>query len=139
LHHRKKSILAAIAFLCVLGCSQPEISSSPTSIVTGVVSYRGTPLAKGNILFQHQSGQTVSADIQSDGTYRLDAFQGENRVAVISREPSQENPSGWPRIVPGKNLIPPVFGEFRKSGLMAAVQSSENQLDFDLQDGTGKP
>jgi len=83
-------------------------------------------------MFRHQSGKTVSADIQSDGTYRLEAIRGKNKVAISSRSPPRENPQGRPRTIPGKSLIPPILGEFNKSGLTATIQSDENQLDFNL-------
>lgn len=122
-----------IGILFLVGCGESEETSSPTAVVTGKVSYQGSPLAKGTVLFQHSSGQTASADIQGDGSYRLDATQGNNKVAIVSREPDRENPQGRPRIIPGKDLIPALYGEFRTSELMATVEAGENQIDFELQ------
>ena len=123
-----------LGFLCILGCGKPQESSSPTAVVTGTVSFQGSPLSLGSILFQHSSGKTVSADIQCEGSYRIDALQGNNAVAIVSREPDRENPQGRPRVIPGKDLIPAMFGDFRSSRLSATVAAENNQIDFELSD-----
>jgi hypothetical protein len=119
--------------LCSIGCNQSETRIGSTSVVTGSVSYEQKPLAMGTVLFEHKSGKTVSADIQSDGTYRLEVIQGPNRIAVISREPVQENPKGFPPIIPGKSLIPEEFASFRDSGLSEDIEPGENHVDLILQ------
>ncbi|QEG33429.1 hypothetical protein [Bythopirellula goksoeyrii] len=127
----------AIVFLCVAGCGKSK-ESEATSVVTGNVSYQGQPLSKGSVLYQHSSGKTAVSDIKEDGNYRLDATPGSHKVAIISREPDKENPEGRPRIIPGKDLIPAAYGEFRTSGLTATVDTGEDQINFELRDSSTK-
>lgn len=118
----------------LVGCETTDGDISHSAPVRGTISYRGKPLEHGVIVFLHSSGQAVGAEIQSDGTYSIDAFLGENRISVVSRNPDVSNPGGRPAMLPGEDLIPGIYGDFETSGLMSKVVAGENVKDIGLGD-----
>src|SRR6266508_4044360 len=62
----------------VLGCSR----NHPMAPVSGTVTLKNKPLSSGRVIFIHELGHSNFGDIQADGSYRLMAPVGENRVAI---------------------------------------------------------
>lgn len=126
-----------LLFLVAIGCGDGRVRL-PTAAVSGSVTYQGKPLPGGRLLFQHPSGQAAAADIAADGSFKLLAFQGTNRVAVFCFR-CLSDPSGpiygVPPREPVKSLIPDRYADAANSGVSFDVKSGdENQAQFTLTD-----
>jgi hypothetical protein len=115
------SLSMALA-VTILGCG-PRDGALPKAPVSGSVAYRGKPLSFGRVLFYHSSGHTVGADIAADGTFTLDAYQGENGVSIecydYQRPGSKSQRS---RTGGDSSLIPARYLSCGTSGLAITVQ-----------------
>ncbi len=126
--------LAALGF--VAGCGGPASSGAKLVPVSGKVTYKGKPLAKGRVsLMPLKPGNTASGDIV-DGAFKLSTYQrddgappGQYKVSVTAweKEPTMESPKGTPAI-PRKFFTP------EKSGLTADVGTQKTELNLDLKD-----
>lgn len=127
----------AAAAIVSLGCS------SGTGTLYGTVSYQGRLLAGGSVSVVNDKGESASAEIQPDGTYRIENCpRGTVKIAVCSPNPkaldawavsntSQERgatttgPPAAPSIDPGKWFeIPLRFADPDASGLTAEVSGT---------------
>lgn len=118
-----------VLFLGLAGCG--ERPTAPRALVRGVVTFRGTPLPSGLVVFTPDDdygsgGLCATGRIGSDGRFTLmtdritGAAAGKYRVTVAG-------PVGWP--LPDKFLDPHL------SGLRAEVISGqENVFEFQLQE-----
>jgi hypothetical protein len=78
-------VVAAVSGVISGGCG-PSEPVREYAAVSGRVSYQGKPLNKGSVTFQSAFGAPVMAEIQQDGTYRMDAVVGSNTVMIVNRE-----------------------------------------------------
>lgn len=150
---RRLSGLAACG-LCLLlaGCSDDGLGTRYA--VSGVVTYKDQPLAKGKITFlpDDPAGRAATGDIV-DGSYQLStqsaadgAFPGKYKVTVtaLSVDDSKviENAKGGvgnqmdviKANQAAKPLIPPKYLSPDTSGLTAEVKEQSNKFDFALTD-----
>lgn len=122
--------------IAAIGCGDGRVVL-PKAPVTGKVTFREKPLTTGRILFIHQSGQAVAADLSADGTFDLDVFQGMNQVAIACFEPDPPNADPQARfsMVIRKSLIPEQYASCNSSGLSFDVKPGEsNRAVFELKD-----
>jgi hypothetical protein len=127
-----------LAVTLALGCG-----SGPLAPVRGKVSYKGTPLRAGSIVFtpdpqRGTGGPLAQAEIQSDGTYLLrtgdavGAAAGWHRVTVVAVEAALPGASAGPYPVP-RSLLPEKYRDPELSGLSCEVKAAqENKIDFNL-------
>jgi hypothetical protein len=129
--------LLLLILAVVAGCSRGTVAL-PKATVSGTVTRQGKPLVGGWIIFLHSSGQGVGGDISTDGTFKLDAFQGKNQVAIECFAPEQPGSSvkAGPRsVTPRKSLIPIRYAEVATSGLTLEVKPGDNdKAEFTLTD-----
>ena len=115
--------------VCLTGCGERLESS-----VTGVVTYQGAPLEKGNVAFYPVSGAPALATIGKDGTYRLRTASksglaaGEYRAIVTSFEVIPGDPP-----MPGESLIPRRYSRPDTSNLQFSVQPGANTIEIELE------
>jgi hypothetical protein len=85
-------------------------------------------------VFFHESGQAKATDLATDGTFKLVAFQGKNRIAIECYEPDKANPNSYGRatLSLGKSLIPRRYAEAGTSGLSHEVSPGDNNVTFTL-------
>jgi hypothetical protein len=121
-------VLCLVWMLAVSGCGAKN-----TSPVTGKVTFAdGKPLAKGTVVFD--DGEHVSkANIQSDGSYRLDyhgsgdgAPPGSYDVYIIGAAEYESGSSN------AKLLIDEKYTGAKKSGLKFEVKDGQANV-FDIQ------
>jgi hypothetical protein len=126
--------LCGLSLLVITAACGPRSSEPPVAPVEGKVTQKGKALGGGTILFVHKLGRPYSADINSDGTYKLNVAIGECKVAVDWREAGKEEKGGKPgMIVPGKRLVAEKYTEATTSGLSYEVKAGTNTgVDFDL-------
>jgi hypothetical protein len=133
--------------LCVLlvfgaaGCGQKSAS------VTGKVTYRGTPLASGTVVFVGPDGTTAGTGmIMPDGTYSVPkAPVGAVKAAVQS--PPPPGAYGGPQLVGSPQdeevkaawavasryvAIPPQAGNPQQSGLSYQLKPGRNTVEINL-------
>ena len=126
--------LAAIGL--VIGCGGPSGPAAKLVPVTGKVTYKGQPLAKGTVsLMPVKPGNTATGEIVG-GAFKLSTYQkddgappGQYKVAVTAweKEPTMDAPKGVP-------AIPQKFFDPAKSGLTAEVSPQKTELNFDLKE-----
>jgi hypothetical protein len=119
--------LLAVGLLVPSGCGK----KNPTAPVSGLVAFKGKPLARGRVVFMHESGQYGYGDIGADGRYTLDAPVGVCRVAISCREAAPPNPP--PGMLVLKTLIPERYEDHMNSGLKFDVQPAPNTADWKLE------
>jgi len=118
-----------------IGCGGP-----PKGQVSGKVTFRGQPVTEGKVTFLPLgAGQPAEADLQSDGSYRVQTIDGglvvgdyqvliNPPVVLVDTDPGKSPPS--PMEKPVKNIPP----RYRNQGspLKVTVQPGPNTFDFDL-------
>ena len=145
------SLLISGLLLLGLGCGS-------RGTVTGTVSYKGTPIPAGTIVFTPDSGEpAVNAPI-ADGKYTADKVPpGPAKVSVSSTvaegggmtpmqmalqksggKPPEDMPEGARKLMEGASQakrgvkIPDDYGDPAKSGLTYTVKGGKQTQDFDL-------
>lgn len=119
------SCVAVIALLIGAGCGkQPE----PT--VKGLVTYDGTPIEKGEIIFQPVAGEgKVVAGQIVNGQYNLSCSLGEMKVEITGTREEGVAKDGLPNFV---SFVPKKYNS--DSNLTEKIESTgENIIDFSLE------
>ncbi|QDT64893.1 hypothetical protein [Calycomorphotria hydatis] len=112
------------------GCSD----GPPKYTITGAVTFEGSPIDDGTIIFRHMegNGQTYSTRIE-DGKYSVEAIAGPMRVEVrATREIPGEFDEPAPGVkVPKKEMhIPLIYNA--NSELTVDVTKDQGGVDFAL-------
>src|SRR5688572_11562379 len=122
-------LLAAVFLIGLAGC---ERGPDPLIPVTGKITYGGTPLHTGTVVFTPDAkrggrGAAAQAEIQKDGSYRLQtdgadgAVAGWHRITVLAVEkPLVELPKE--QLVIPRSLIPEKYRDAELSGLVREVK-----------------
>jgi type 1 fimbria pilin len=123
----------AMAVFSLTGCSK-----ATTAKVTGVVTYKGTPLTSGVVTFYGEgNNQVASCSIEPNGNYTLtDAPVGTDKITVsvppefkdpkLSKIPHPENSSVQ------AVQIPRNYSEEGKSGLTYTVEPGSQEHAIEL-------
>ena len=116
------------------GCAE---SVPETQTVSGTVTFDGTPVAEGEIVFRDAAGQTRSCGGQiNDGKYSFEASPGNKKVEITAR---REVPGEFDTSNPGEKTplveeyIPAMYNT--ETTLTAEVSSSQKTFDFELKSG----
>ena len=130
------SCFLVLAVIAASGCGGRRGIDLPTASVSGKVTYQGKPLSFGRVTFFHPSGHAAGADIAADGTFALNAYQGNNGLSVecydYLRPGSRVQRS---RMGDDKSLIPLRYSVYTTSGLTCEVKPGEgNKAEFTLTD-----
>ena len=119
----------ALGLLLAAGCGEP--AAEPLAVVRGVVTFRGSPLPGGLVVFTPDDdygsrGQCATGLIGPNGRFTLStagmagAVTGKHRVTIAG-------PDGW--------SLPDRFLDPHLSGLRAeVVAGQENVIDFKLEE-----
>jgi hypothetical protein len=140
---RQAIVRVAIVVLPVLivGCGKP--GASPTSKVTGTVTYQGAPLANVNVNFTPDEGRPGTGTTDAQGRYTISTFApndgavpGRHRVTITpggdsSPMPESAEEAARDPVVP----FPVKYARADQSDLTAQVEAGKaNQFDFNLTD-----
>ena len=132
-------------FSLLAGCGPQGPDLGPYGLVSGQITYQGTPISKGMITFHsHHSGQVATANLESDGSYSMklagrDGLPiGEYQICI--RPPLTAQQGSDPSMRRRNNLYDPTIStdipmKYRyesSSGLDAQVLEGDNRFDFDL-------
>ena len=134
--------LAAALVIAAIGCSG---SGRPdTARVTGLVTYKGQPLAEAQVSFIPAQGRPASGGTGADGRFTLTTFRandgallGEHTVIIAKTVPvagQEDKPYAYPYAKP-RSVIPEKYGNLQKSPLKETVTAKgPNEFTFDLTD-----
>lgn len=131
-------LMATAAVFCLLlaGCSGSEAKRDlPKASVSGTVTYSGSSLPQGKVLFQHETGEMTVAAFSADGKYTAQVPVGPNKVMIQSQTSNQtEQPEeGGPRgMEVFTSHIPERYSSFDSSGLELQVREGANPFDITL-------
>jgi len=130
--------LAAALAIAGIGCSRSGLPD--TARVTGLVTYKGQPVAEAQVSFIPAQGRPASAGTGADGRFELTTFRlkdgavlGEHTVTIEKTVPvaGQENDPYAKR----RSVIPEKYGSLKKSRLKATITAKgPNEFTFDLTD-----
>jgi len=148
---RHTTLLVTVALMAAYGCGAND-GLGQRYPVSGMVTYKGQPLASGNINFvsEKADGRSASGTVEA-GRYTLTtqtdgdgAMPGMYKVTVVAKEatavplskvggaPSQQQSFKANKVA--KSLIPNKYGSPTTTELKAEVKAETNKLDFDLTD-----
>ena len=143
-------LLAACGIVCLAagGCGPKRPETFP---VSGRVTYKGRPVARGLVAFYPAEGRMATGDIGPDGRYSLTTFRagdgalpGHHRVTIDAKRivgafwpPAHESQGGKSHGQLGyagkvEWLVPEEYSHHETSPLRAEVTRGENTIDFDL-------
>jgi hypothetical protein len=141
------AFLLSVAACGPAGGRRPELGK-----VSGKVTYKGKPIAKGEVIFTPSkdkggaSGQVATGTIESDGSYSLTTFDtgdgailGQHVVTVIVpsqdlRELNKPRPDGSiPYILP-KGGVPEKYSNVDTSPFRYTVDPGQNTINLELKD-----
>lgn len=114
------------------GCGKGE---KPTGTVAGKVSYKGSPLAAGNINFISATGSAGMAKIDAAGRYKVDGELEAGEYKVFATPPLPEpQPPGTKVAGPPKFDLPPKYRDPQSSGVVVTVKAGENDIPVEFKD-----
>jgi len=140
-----RMMLVAAIWLGVLGCSG---SSGPaTAPVSGLVTYKGQPLADADVSFAPEGGGRVATG-RTDasgrftlGTFSIDdgAIVGKHRVSIVALGPDRPAKPGEGSGMPGETVrgeprIPAKYFSPDTSGLVQEVKPGSNSVEIALKE-----
>ena len=136
-------LVVALAVQALGGCARP------TGSVSGKVTYKGQPLAAGDVTFLGADQKPASSPIQPDGTYTISQVAvGPAKVAVtppikaasmprgMKMDPGAiGGPSGQPASAPSQGKQPSIPEQYldpNKSGVVCTVQRGSQEFNIEL-------
>ena len=121
---------------CLLAGLAIGCGGGPQSLqVEGRVSFNGTPVPSGAVIFLDALDQRCLAEIGEDGRYQTDLPAGEHRVGISA--PRETTSTGFeafeePSLPP---YVPFQYADPTHSGLVVTVEEDgDNVFDFPLKD-----
>lgn len=150
-------LLAIVLMASLSGCGSSD-GLAKRYKVSGKVTYKGQPLAKGNIMFYPATTDPKGVNNGATGTivngeYQLStvtdndgAYPGEYVVAIESKDVDMKQAEGGVKggvfkqddvakaYRGAKSLIPAKYAVAETSGLKASVKSGSNSFNFELAD-----
>jgi hypothetical protein len=116
------------------------VSLPDTVPVTGVVTYKGEPLADAQVSFIPAKGKPASATTGADGRFQLTTFEpndgaivGEHTVTIAKTAPAADKKDD--PYAEHKSVIPEKYGNLKESGLKETVTADgPNDFKFELTD-----
>jgi hypothetical protein len=113
--------------------------------VSGKVIYQGKPLPSGFVTFVPENGAPLHADIQGDGSYRMDrvpvgtvkiGVQPKTAQDTLQSSAMPHNPKDYGKaksaMTESETPIPPIYADPNQSGLTYTVTKGSQQHDIDL-------
>jgi hypothetical protein len=132
----RKLFAAALLTASVLGCTPSE-----TVPVTGVLTFKGEPADKAEVMFNPKTGRIASGVTDDAGHFTLStakpndgAVPGDYTVTLFEYYPPDKPPKMPPPGQPLPSRFPPKYGDPATSPLNATVKRGEkNEFQFEVQ------
>jgi len=139
--HRVARIqLLLLGSLVLGGCGDGRPETIP---VRGRITWNGSPVSGGRIMFYPEHGRPAMGVIGSDGHYSLDTFEpGRHRVTIHATQTAESGgPKSFAEELSGVSgvaevnlqwLVPEEYSRRETTPLTAEVVPEHNTIDFDL-------
>ena len=141
-------LMATYGIVCLAsnGCGTKQPETFP---VSGRVTYKGQPIARGLVAFYPAKGRMATGDIGPDGHYSLTTFHsgdgalpGRDRVTIDakripnassqSKSLKEESQAGGLVVDKVEWLVPQEYSRSETTPLAVEVTRSQNTINFDL-------
>ena len=124
------SFAGAVCFLLLPGCGG---GADGLTLVSGTVSYQGSPLDHGSLRFFGPDGRPIGCVIREDGSYEINLPPGDFQVSVSSppRRPAGDPTDDTPP-PPDPNALPDIFSQPVTSGLSFSVGPQSGPLTYEI-------
>lgn len=122
--------LSALVTLGLAGCG----SKRPEGTLTGLVTYKGQPVTKGEVQLYSTLGAGATAPLDGSGRFTVDGLMpaGDYQVCVVP-EILHPNPNA-PKQVTKSADIPKKARDLRTSGLSIQLKEGKNDVVLELKD-----
>jgi hypothetical protein len=132
-------LIVGVAGLLCLGCGRGVPRTAP---VSGVVKYRGQPVAGASVMFMPAGQRAATADTDESGRFKLSTFSsgdgaivGTHSVTIVKKEAIPDPKAKDSPYRMARDVLPPRYGMVNSSGLKVDVPPEGNEnLVFDLVD-----
>ncbi len=127
----------SLALICavLVGCGS-SAGLAPTAKVEGTVTYKGQPLATGNIVFYPANGRSGSGEIKDGKIGSMTTFEpgdgvplGANKVTIQAFDKPVVDMN-----TKRTSVIPTKYGDANTSDLKADIKAGTNKVTFELKD-----
>lgn len=115
----------SISVAGLVGCGGPSKST-----VKGKITYEGKPVDGGQISFSPTGGEEAApttTDVNSDGTYELEAVVGKNSIEYLAPQPEIT-----PEVTEANPAKPSPFDGLVPKSKEAEVKSGEQEINIEL-------
>jgi hypothetical protein len=138
----KHAIFFGILLASSLGCGR---TASPWGSVTGTIAHKGKPVDAAIVLFSNRdAGVEITAETDARGhfTMRTDRIAGlpigTYKVVVTPKPVGLPTPQDGmmfkePAPLPVSSAIPAAYRDVKTTRLTAAVQTGQNEFQYNLQ------
>lgn len=124
-------IMLLLAALVVPGCTGRK--TKPKGTVEGRVLFNGQPYTEAAVVFLNRgTGQGGSANIQSDGSFRLPDKVEIGEYIVYLAPKLEEDPAAEPRPVSIDKTVPEKYWSESTSDILVEVKTGTNQFTIEL-------
>ncbi len=138
------ALLGAGCVIWLLGCGGSD--SPETVAVSGSVTYQGSPLTNGKVMFNpvdSQVGRVAHGQINEDGSFVLSTYHdgdgarpGDYNVSIVSYTPGSgglEKDRELGLSISDTSAIPEKYNDPKTSGITISVESGRPQTDLTLE------
>lgn len=138
MNHRIWPVAALMGVLAAVAPGCNNSSGDHLTPVKGKITYKGTPLASGTIVFipdtsRGTRGNLAIADIQGDGTFTLKSNDALGVVPGFYKVTVSCVQTLGPGQLP-QSVLPPRYSDPQHAGLACQVMANKtNTIDFELE------
>ncbi len=122
---KAQSIVLLVLFCGLIGCS----GGDGKVLVSGTVTWNGTPLDKGKILFLEPGESSEAADIVN-GEFQIRTSPGDKKVGITAFKEVPVS-GGRPGEVRDHQILPAIYNE--QSTLITTIVDGSDALAFKLE------
>ncbi len=120
---RSVSVLVALA---AVGCG-----GDPTPAVSGKITYRGSPLPLGTVMFVGDDGNGRDAILRNDGTYSIrPAPVGKMKVVITGGKPPPG--AGGESFIGPDVTVPAKYTKPETTDLTVELKPGPNEFSYDI-------
>jgi hypothetical protein len=128
-----------LTVLCLLMAGCGPSGDMATAPVNGKVTYNGSPLTSGTVMFVPDQGPAATGEIGRDGSYVLGTYGLKDGAVLGSHKVTITAIADMGDLLPEAQATPPPvipdkYLNQETSGLVVEVKSGNNEVNFDLTD-----